>query len=98
MGAGWIWGWGGYACLYCGASFSSVYSPYGVEVVNIVPTGAFGVAGIAAGDYITSVCGQPVGTLDDLIYMVENCGEGQPVEVVVYSASTGGYYTVYVTF
>jgi len=99
MGGGWvISGYNRYGCLYCGASFSTVVSPAGVEVLVLVPTGAFASAGVWVGDFVVSVYGQPVSNIDELVYAIESVPEGEPVEVVVYRPSTGSYVTAWVTF
>lgn len=71
-------------------------NPAGVQVVQVQPGGSADKAGIAAGEVITALNGQPVTTLADLQGALAQLTPGQSAKVTV-TSQTGASRTVTVT-
>lgn len=81
--------------------YTSVYAQYynmpeGAYVYNVESGGCAEKSGIAAGDIITEVGGEVIGSYSDLNAAVKNFKAGQSTEIVVYRG--GEYETLSITF
>ena len=81
--------------------YTSVYAQYynmpeGAYVYNVESGGCAEKSGIAAGDIITAVGGEVIGSYSDLNAAVKNFKAGQSTEIVVYRG--GEYETLSITF
>lgn len=77
-------------------ALGSYGNPAGVQVVQVQPGGSADKAGIAAGEVITALTGQPVTTLADLQGALARLTPGQSAKVTV-TSQTGASRTVTVT-
>lgn len=81
--------------------YTSVYAQYynmpeGAYVYNVESGGCAERCGLAAGDIITEVGGEPIGSYSDLSSAVKGFKAGQSTEIVVYRA--GAYEKLEITF
>jgi putative serine protease PepD len=68
--------------------------PIGVEVFTVDPGSAAAVAGLEAGDVITTVDGENISTMDELISMLRRYSAGQETTLVVDRAGTNDTFVV----
>ena len=81
--------------------YTSVYAQYynmpeGAYVYNVESGGCAEKSGLAAGDIITEVGGEVIGSYSDLNAAIKNFKAGQSTEIVVYRG--GEYETLSITF
>ena len=81
--------------------YTSVYAQYynmpeGAYVYNVESGGCAEKSGLAAGDIITEVGGEVIGSYSDLNAAIKNFKAGQSTEIVVYRG--GEYKTLSITF
>ena len=81
--------------------YTSVYAQYynmpeGAYVYNVESGGCAEKSGLAAGDIITEVGGEVIGSYSDLNAAIKNFKAGQSIEIVVYRV--GEYETLSITF
>lgn len=69
-------------------------SPIGVEVFTVDPGSAAAVAGLEAGDVITTVDGESISTMDELISMLRRYSAGQETTLVIDRAGTADTFVV----